>query len=124
MMSIQASESFRIGHKAEAQVMLHGSLHDFSEKDYELIDQSIVAAYKQASSTTAGFGLNSFEIVADLDIPASGWMPDCRFCPPDDDATMANAAKLVVARVTPVGFSPDCHFCPPDDDAALVKGSL
>jgi hypothetical protein len=58
--------------------MLHGTLHDFSEKDYELI----VAAYKQAFSTAAGFGLNSFEIVADLDIPV-GWMPDYWFYPDD-----------------------------------------
>jgi hypothetical protein len=122
-MPIQASESFRSGEKAEAQVMLHGTVQEFSEKDYELIDQSVVEAYEEAFFTSAGFSLNSVEIVADLDITV-GWMPDCRFCPPDDDATMASAAKLVVAHVTPVGWTPDCRFCPPDDDAAVVKGSL
>jgi hypothetical protein len=126
-MSIQAVESFRSGQKAKAQVMVHGTRHLFSEKDLELIDQSIAEAYNQNFSSIAGFSLSSFESVADLDFP---FCPDYRHCPPDDDAVMTSDARMVAARVSPVGWMHDCRLCPPDGDvstlasAAAVKGSV
>jgi hypothetical protein len=64
------------GKKTEAQVTLHGMLHDFSEEDQAIFDGSIVAAYNEAFTKT-GYTLGSFESVTDIDMPV-GWMPDCR----------------------------------------------
>jgi len=118
---IHSKENIQAGNTNEAQILLHGMPYEMTEKEYALIDSSIVDAYNEAFSS-ARFHMRAFETVADLDMTV-GWMPDCRFCPPDDDATTvtAGASKLVVARVTPVGWMPDCRFCPPDDDAVVAS---
>ncbi|GAX17040.1 hypothetical protein FisN_5Hu424 [Fistulifera solaris] len=105
----------------EAQVILRGALHDFSEKDMTVVDESIIAAYNEAFSSV-GYSLGAFSTVADIDLPAHLEQPDCRLCPNDDDALVVSEAKLLVARVTPV-TQPDCRLCPNDDDSFTVAVS-
>lgn len=111
---IESGDSFN-----EAQITLEGTLHDLRDADFAIIDQSVIAAYNEAFSS-AGFGLGSFESVADLEMPV-GISPECRWCPPDDDmVTATSTATLVLARVAPLGISPECRWCPPDDDAVTT----
>jgi hypothetical protein len=51
---------------------MHGTLNDFSEKDFAAIDKSIVSAYNEAF-TKAGYTTSSFEVLADIDMPVSIW---------------------------------------------------
>ena len=82
----------------EAQVILRGTLHEFSEHDMKLVDQSIIAACDEAFSSV-GYSLGAFTTVADIDMPAHLEQPDCRLCPNDDDAMVVSDAKLL------------CHSC-------------
>jgi hypothetical protein len=92
---------------AEARVVIHGLTEDASLEDIEMIENSAIAAYNNAYKT-AGYSLKSFEAQLSATVPEdaaalskqspeqdqlvlatvqSSWNPDCRFCPPDDDAS-------------------------------------
>ena len=118
--------------KTETQVTLHGTLHDFSEKDMEIIDEAILSAYNDAFAS-AGYSLGSLVSTADLDLPSKlSWDPTCRLCPP-----AAEKAKLVISTTTPLGWDPyfrpaagslgwdpTCRLCPPAEDAELSDAKL
>ena len=71
------------GQNAEVQLTFKGTVNNLSEKDMQIIDESIVSAYNEAFSSV-GYKLKSFKTVADLDFPSSvSWDPTCRLCPPD-----------------------------------------
>jgi hypothetical protein len=105
----------------EAQVVFRGTLHELSESDMKLVDQSVISAYNEAFSSV-GYGLGNFHSVADIDMPSHLAQPDCRLCPNDDDVMAVSEAKLLVARVTPI-TQPDCRLCPNDDDALAAAVS-
>lgn len=87
---------------SEVQVMIHGTKHDVTEEDLTTIDKAITEAYNHAYST-AGYSIKSYKTEAGLTVNTAavggdaqlligtvgtiGWSYDCRFCPPDDDAT-------------------------------------
>ncbi|GAX09991.1 hypothetical protein FisN_11Lh016 [Fistulifera solaris] len=105
----------KLSKNTEAQVIFRGTLHELSESDMNLVDQSVVLAYNEAFSSV-GYGLGNFNSVADIDMPNHLAQPDCRLCPNDDDVMAISETKLLVARVTPI-MQPDCRLCPNDDDA-------
>jgi DNA-binding protein YbaB len=92
---------------AAARVVIHGLTEDASLEDIQIIEKSAIAAYNNAYKT-AGYSLKSFEAQLSATVPEdaaalskqspeqgllvlatvqSSWNPDCRFCPPDDDAS-------------------------------------
>jgi hypothetical protein len=87
------------GDATEAQVIIHGTLHDFTKKEFSLINKSIILAYSEAY-TNAGYTISEFEASNVIDMPETGCM-------------MVNAAKMVFARIRP-GSTPD------DDNTAVV----
>jgi hypothetical protein len=121
----QAEENLPIveqsnGQNSEAQLTLQGTLNDLSEKDLQVLDESIVSAYNEAFSS-AGYKLESFKTVADLELPSNvSWDPYCRLCPPDTDAVKVGSAKLIVASAATLGWDPYCRLCPPAEDATVA----
>ena len=112
----------KVNKNTEAQVLFRGTLHELSDSDMTLVDQSVVLAYNEAFASV-GYGLGSFHSVADIDMPTHLAQPDCRLCPNDDDVmAVVSEAKLLVARVTPI-TQPDCRLCPNDDDALAAAVS-
>jgi hypothetical protein len=87
----------------EAQVMVHGTLHDFTEEDIALINTSVESAYNDAFSS-AGFSIGKFETVGEMDVPGvSQFPPICELCPDDDRAFMAGGiTKLLSSRIAPL----------------------
>jgi hypothetical protein len=115
-MPIQSKEGK--GRKTETQLTLQGTLHNFSEKDMEILDEAVIGAYNDAFSS-AGYSLGSFVSTADLDIPSKvSWDPYCRLCPPDAD--MAGDAKLIISTAAPLGWDPYCRLCPPEEGAMVA----
>jgi hypothetical protein len=103
--------------KMEAQVMVHGALHDFTKEDLALINKSAKSAYNDAFSST-GFAIGSFETVREMDVPGvSQDPPICELCPDDDKAFAAGGVtKLLVTRVAPL--------CPSDDNGSTVTDDV
>jgi hypothetical protein len=101
---------------ADARIVIHGLTKDASPEDLEIIGKSAVAAYNSAYETV-GYSMGSFNAQSSAPVPDMvKWMPDCRFCPPDDDTTALEQnsneqGELVLARVK-VGWTPDCRFLP------------
>ena len=121
-MSIQSSN----GENTEVQLVLQGTLGDLSEKDMEIIDESIVSAYNEAFAS-AGFKLESVQSVADIELPNNvSWDPRCRLCPPAnvDAVSKVGSSKLIIANAAPLGGDPYCRFCPPGDEDALVSSKV
>jgi DNA-binding protein YbaB len=113
---------------AEARVVIHGLTEDASLEDLEVIEKSAIAAYNSAYEI-AGYSLKSFEAQLSATVPdMADWMPDCRFCPPDDDAAALNKQTpekgLLLLATVQSSWNPDCRFCPPDDDASAIKQNL
>ena len=105
--------------KTETQLTLQGTLHSFSEKDLEILDEAVIAAFDDAFYS-AGYSLGSFVSNADLDIPSKvSWDPTCRLCPPDAD--IAGDAKLIMSTAAPLGWDPTCRLCPPEDGAMVAN---
>ena len=105
----------KVNKKTETQVVLCGTLHEFPRATWLLLIRVACAS--------VGYGLGSFNSVADIDMPTHLARPDCRPCPNDDDGmAVVGEAKLLVARVTPI-TQPDCRLCPNDDDALAAAVS-
>jgi hypothetical protein len=104
---VESAYSSNNGEAEEAQVVMHGTLHDLSEKDYAVIDTTIVAAYNEAFTKT-GYATSSFKVVADIKMPNN-----------DDNALMINAATMVSAQWWGPNFWPGCRWCPNDDAITL-----
>jgi hypothetical protein len=104
------------GKAEQAQVIMHGTLHDLSEKDYAVIDTTIVAAFNEAFADT-GYAASSFEVVADINMPNN-----------DADALMINAATIVSAKLDwkwwGPNFWPGCRWCSNDDAIALTGSPI
>ena len=122
---VESAYSSNNGEIEEAQVVLHGTLHDFSEKDYAVIDTAIVAAYNEAFAET-GYAASSFKAVGDMNMSND-----------DDNTLMVNAATMIsaqwetkasvsgsnnVGRWSP-NFWPGCRFWCPNDDALAASNS-
>jgi hypothetical protein len=97
------------GDATEAQVIIHGTLDDFTEKEFALINPSIESAYNEAY-TKAGYTINDFEAKTVIDMPTG-----CRSCSRGKDAMMLNASKMIFARIQ-LG----CQDCNPDDSSIDV----
>jgi hypothetical protein len=105
---VESAYSTNNGEAEQAQVVMHGTLHDLSEKDYAVIDTTILAAYNEAFAKT-GYAASSFKAVADIKMPNN-----------DDNALMVNAATMVSAQWWwGRNFWPGCRWCPDDDATAL-----
>lgn len=107
----------------EAQLVLQGAINtDFSDKDLQIIDESIMSAYNEAFAS-AGFQLDSIHSVADFDLPNHvSWDPYCRLCPPVDAvAKVGSSSKLIVSSAAPLGWDPYCRLCPPADEDANLR---
>jgi hypothetical protein len=108
--------------KIEAQLMVHGTLHDFTKEDLALINKSVKSAYNDAFSL-AGFAIGTFETVGEMDVPgvSEWWAPGpaiCNFCLVDNKAFAAGGiTKLLFTRVAPLCPSGDDH--PDVDDTKL-----
>lgn len=100
--------------KSEVQVLIHGAIHELSADDMAIVDTAITEAYNEAYAST-GYAIKSYGTDAGLLVPTMtgaeahlligsvgtiGWSYDCRFCPPDDDAT----AFLTKASKTQLSF--------------------
>jgi hypothetical protein len=110
---VESAYTSNNGEAEEAQVMMHGTLHDFSEKEYAVIDTTIVAAYNEAFAKT-GYAISSFEVVADINMPNN-----------NDNALMANTATMVSAQWwSGRNFWPGCRWCPNDDAIALTGSPI
>jgi DNA-binding protein YbaB len=115
------------GEATEAQVIMQGTLHDFSENDFAVIDKSIVSAYNDAF-TKAGYTTSSFEVLAETDMPVPvGFWPGCRWCSDEEEdaVTMENESKM--ATMVFARFWPGCRWCGDDavilNDAPILKDS-
>jgi hypothetical protein len=117
----------------EVQVTMMGVLHDFSEADRELINQSILAAHREAFAGT-DYSLKSFNMVGDLDVPVALERPArCRLCNPDAVVTGAGGADIVTL-ITAVAVAADhnnaelerparCRLCNPNIVATVIPAA-
>jgi hypothetical protein len=78
------------GDATEAQVTIHGTLHDFSEEEFALINTSIESAYNEAY-TKAGYTINDFGVKTVIDMPNG-----CTSC-----SSAENSPKMLFARIRP-----------------------
>jgi hypothetical protein len=109
---VESAYRSKDGEAEEAQVILHGTLHDLSEKDYAVIDTTIIAAYNEAFAKT-GYAAGSFEVVADMKMPNN-----------DADALMINTVTIVSAQWWGPNFWPGCRWCSNDDAIALTGSPI
>ncbi|GAX28668.1 hypothetical protein FisN_33Hu058 [Fistulifera solaris] len=97
----------KLTENTDAQVAFRGTLHELSESDMTLVDQSVISAYNEAF-LSVGYGLGSLHTVADMDMPSHLAQPDCRLCPNDDDVMAVGEAKSLIVSLplrSPTAFS-------------------
>jgi hypothetical protein len=99
-----ASSANNQGAKMEAHITMMGLLHDFSNADRDLINQSILSAHSKVFSST-GYSLKSFNVVSDVDVPplAGDDYKDSRdagcifLCTSNGDAAVTLISAIAVA---------------------------
>ena len=104
---------------SKAQIIVHGVLHDFSDKDLAIIGESAIAAYNDVQKNS-GFTLKEVKPSLHFGVGTNADWP-CMFCPPDDDS-FAFGSEMVLMADIDVGSSSKwpCMFCPPDDDTMTL----
>lgn len=109
--------------QSEVQVMIGGIKRDVTPKDLAVIDKAITEAYNDVYAS-AGYSIKAYETEAGLTVPTEGdsaqlligtvgtigWSYDCRFCPPDDDAT-AFATQASHAQLGSMHQAFETAFC-------------
>jgi hypothetical protein len=111
----------------EAQIIMTGLLHDFSDADRELINQSILAAHSEAFAST-DYSLKSFNMEGDVDFRyfPFDW-PRCRICK-NNTATDTVVTLITAVAVAAVDHKNDgglgqpakCRLCKDDDALATA----
>ena len=114
----QAS-SLRSKNLSKAQIIVHGVLHDFSDKDLAIIGESAIAAYNDVQKNS-GFTLKEVKPSLHFGVGTNAEWP-CMFCPPDDDSFTFGSEMVLLADIE-VGSNSKwpCMFCPPDDDTVAL----
>ena len=79
----------------EGQVVVRGLLREVSDKDLDVIGDSVVTAYNKAFGP-AGLAIKSFDVKSSAAFPDSVSSARCGGCRPDDDFSMLTTTLISV----------------------------